>query len=205
MDADVTVGVVDYQAPDAPAEFTRSLHETGFAVLINHPLPQALVQQVYDEWLAFFQTDAKNQYHFDPEKMDGYFSPKISETAKGYTKRDLKEFYHIYPTGRYPSEVSDAALKYYEAGNTLATELLQWVEDHTPADIKAQYSMPLSDMITDSELAGEQRSDVPLRRRIFLRASIPGDALAYAPVQKRSRVLKCWRSRCGCAADRSDH
>lgn len=142
---------VDYRDPDAARKFTESLHNTGFGVLTNHPLSQNLLNTIYQEWYEFFQTDAKNKYAFT-EKMDGYFSPKISETAKGYAKRDLKEFYHVYPWGQYPAEVSKAALEYYEHGNKLATELLQWVEDHTPADIKAKYSMPLSDMITDSDL-----------------------------------------------------
>ncbi|MFZ6711137.1 isopenicillin N synthase family dioxygenase [Undibacterium sp. TC9W] len=143
---------VDYRAPDAAKKFTESLHRTGFGVLTNHPLSQSTLETIYKEWYEFFQTDAKNKYDFDAEKMDGYFSPKISETAKGQTKRDLKEFYHIYPTGRYPSEVSDAARKYYDDGAKLAAELLQWVEDHSPADVKAKYSMPLSDMITNSDL-----------------------------------------------------
>lgn len=143
---------VDYRAPDAAQKFTESLHRTGFGVLTNHPLSQSTLETIYKEWYDFFQTDAKNKYDFDAEKMDGYFSPKISETAKGQTKRDLKEFYHIYPTGRYPSEVSDAARKYYDDGAKLATELLQWVEDYSPAEVKAKYSMPLSDMITDSDL-----------------------------------------------------
>ena len=43
------VAVVDYQASDAPEAFTRSLRETGFAVLVNHPLPETLVQEIYDE------------------------------------------------------------------------------------------------------------------------------------------------------------
>ena len=142
---------VDYLAPDAAQKFTESLHRTGFGVLKNHPLSQAVLETIYKEWYDFFQSDAKSQYAFHPEKMDGYFSPKVSETAKGNTKRDLKEFYHIYPWGRYPAEVSDAARKYYDDGAGLAAELLQWVEDNTPADIKAKYSMPLSDMITGSE------------------------------------------------------
>jgi len=50
------VGVVDFTSPTAPADFTRSLRETGFAVLVNHPLPQDLVQEIYAEWLAFFET-----------------------------------------------------------------------------------------------------------------------------------------------------
>jgi len=143
---------VDYRAPDAAKKFTESLHRTGFGVLTNHPLSQSTLETIYKEWYDFFQTDAKNKYDFDREKMDGYFSPSISETAKGQTKRDLKEFYHIYPTGRYPAEVSDAARKYYDDGARLAAELLQWVEDHSPAEVKAKYSMPLSDMITDSDL-----------------------------------------------------
>ncbi|MFZ6745369.1 isopenicillin N synthase family dioxygenase [Undibacterium sp. JH2W] len=143
---------VDYRAPDAAKKFTESLHRTGFGVLTNHPLSQSTLETIYKEWYEFFQTDAKNKYDFDREKMDGYFSPSISETAKGQTKRDLKEFYHIYPTGRYPEEVSDAARQYYDDGAKLAAELLQWVEDHSPADVKAKYSMPLSDMITDSDL-----------------------------------------------------
>ncbi|MFZ6726763.1 2OG-Fe(II) oxygenase family protein [Undibacterium sp. MH2W] len=143
---------VDYRDPDAARKFTESLHQTGFGVLTNHPLSQHLLNTIYQEWYEFFQTDAKNKYPFDAEKMDGYFSPKVSETAKGFSKRDLKEFYHIYPWGRVPSEVSNAAVEYYAEGSKLAAELLQWVEDHSPAEIKAKYSMPLSDMITDSDL-----------------------------------------------------
>ena len=143
---------VDYRDPDAARKFTESLHQTGFGVLTNHPLSQHLLNTIYQEWYEFFQTDAKNKYTFDAEKMDGYFSPKVSETAKGFAKRDLKEFYHIYPWGRVPSEVSNAAVEYYAEGSKLAAELLQWVEDHSPAEIKAKYSMPLSDMITDSDL-----------------------------------------------------
>jgi len=143
--------VVDFQSPTAPQDFCRSLHETGFGVLRNHPLDQAMVEGIYAEWLAFFNTDAKNQYAQDPEKMDGYFSPAVSETAKNHTKRDLKEFFHIYPWGKYPAEVSDAARRYYSMGSSLAATLLGWVEDHSPAEVKARYSMPLPKMIEGCE------------------------------------------------------
>jgi isopenicillin N synthase-like dioxygenase len=142
---------VDYRSPDAAQKFCESLHNTGFGVLTNHPLSKEMIEKIYQEWLEFFQTEAKNNYAFDPQKMDGYFSPSVSETAKGYVKKDLKEFFHIYPWGRFPSEVTDTAREYYKAGSELAAELLQWVEDYTPADIKARYSMPLSEMIKDSD------------------------------------------------------
>ena len=143
--------IVDYRHPNAAQDFCKSLHETGFGVLSMHPLDQALVEGIYAEWLEFFNSDAKNRYPQDPVKLDGYFSPAISETAKDHTQRDLKEFFHIFPWGRYPAEVSDAAKRYYAAGSQLAAQLLQWVEDHSPPDVKARYSMPLPDMIKGCE------------------------------------------------------
>ncbi len=143
--------VVDFQSPTAAADFCKSLHETGFGVLRNHPLDQALVEGIYAEWLKFFKTDAKHAYAQDSATQDGYFSPAVSETAKNHTQRDLKEFFHLYPWSRYPAEVSDAAQRYYQAGSTLAATLLGWVEAHSPADVKARYSMPLPAMLSGSD------------------------------------------------------
>ncbi|MCY7308882.1 MAG: isopenicillin N synthase family oxygenase [Rhodoferax sp.] len=139
--------IIDYRHPDAGRDFCASLAATGFGVLSNHPLDRSLVDGIYREWLDFFGTDAKHSYGYDPVKLDGYFSPKVSETAKGETKRDLKEFFHIYPWGRYPAEVSDAAYRYYREGSHLAAELLRWVELFSPPHIRARYSLPLPDMI----------------------------------------------------------
>jgi isopenicillin N synthase-like dioxygenase len=143
--------VVDFTSPTAPQEFCKSLHETGFGVLKSHPLSQALVESIYAEWLGFFKSEAKRQYPNDPDKHDGYFSPSVSETAKNNTKKDLKEFYHIYPWGRYPAEVSDNAQRYYAQGAALAATLLGWVEDYSPPEVKARYSMPLPQMIEGSD------------------------------------------------------
>ena len=143
--------IVDFQSPTAPQDFCQSLHTTGFGVLRNHPLQQAMVEGLYREWLGFFHTEAKHHYLRDPEKFDGYFPPSISETAKNHTQKDLKEFFHIYPWGQYPTEVSDAALRYHALGSALAATLLGWVEDNSPAEVKARYSMPLPDMIAGSD------------------------------------------------------
>ena len=108
----MNVEVVDFQASDAPVAFTRSLRETGFAVIVNHPLPQSLVQEIYDEWMAFFDSDAKYKYRFSEGDQDGYFGPDVSETAKGNTVRDIKEFFHVYPWGQYPTEGIKKTLDY---------------------------------------------------------------------------------------------
>ena len=143
--------IVDFQSPDAPRAFCDSLHHTGFGVLKNHPLQRSLVDGIYAEWLAFFQSSAKHLYAQDPARHDGYFSSAVSETAKGHSVKDLKEFFHIFPWGRYPSQVSDAAQRYYQQGLALASTLLGWVETHSPAAVRAGYSMPLPRMLEGSE------------------------------------------------------
>lgn len=143
--------IVDYRSPNAARDFCASLAQTGFGVLSKHPLDRPLVEGIYAEWLAFFGDDAKFSYPCDPVKLDGYFSPKVSETAKGHVQRDLKEFFHIYPWGRYPVEVSDAARRYYAAGSQLAGELLGWVEQYSPPEVRARYTMPLPAMIENCQ------------------------------------------------------
>jgi hypothetical protein len=150
-DGRMQVAVVDYRSPSASADFTLSLKHTGFAVLTNHPLEADLVQKVYDDWLAFFATDAKFKYPFSPDSQDGYFSSAVSETAKGSDIKDIKEFFHVYPWGKYPTEVTDAALRFYDQATDLAKELLDWVEAETPPEVAARFSVPLSKMLDGSK------------------------------------------------------
>ncbi|MGD9996863.1 MAG: 2OG-Fe(II) oxygenase family protein [Ilumatobacteraceae bacterium] len=171
----MNVEVVDYQSPDAPESFTRSLRHTGFAVLVNHPLPQELVQQIYDEWLAFFDSDAKFRYRYTDDGQDGYFAPDISETAKGNTIRDLKEFFHVYSWGQYPAEVSDAALRYREIATDIAKTLLGWVDDNTPDEVKERFSKPLRNMMD-----GSNRSLLRVLRYPPLRGDEPPGAVRAA-------------------------
>jgi isopenicillin N synthase-like dioxygenase len=144
------VAVVDYESPEAPADFTRSLRETGFAVLVNHPLPWTLVEQIYDEWNALFDSPAINDYLVDETGQVGYFPPTMSETAKGHTVRDLKEFFHVYDWSPYPSQVSDAAMQYRQVATDLARTLLVWVEANTPPDVQQRFSQTLSSMLDGS-------------------------------------------------------
>src|SRR3954451_25490545 len=146
----MNVDVVDYTATDAPEKLTRSLRETGFAVLVDHPLPQQLVQGIYDEWLEVFEGHDKFKYRFSDDNQDGYFGPDVSETAKGNSVRDLKEFFHVYPWGRYPTEVSDAALEYAAQAKVIANTLLGWVQANTPPEVTRLSSRPLAQMMNGS-------------------------------------------------------
>lgn len=144
------VQVVDYRASDAPQKFVESLRNTGFGVLTNHPIQQALVDKIYQDWYTFFSQEEKKEFAFDPEKQDGYFSSEISETAKGHTKKDIKEYYHVYPWGRIPEQLKSDILTYYKMASDLASELLDWVEKYSPAEVTKHYSEPLSNMIMDT-------------------------------------------------------
>jgi len=144
------VQVVDYQAEDAAENFVKSLHETGFCVLINHPIKQGLVESIYKSWQEFFLSGDKYEFAFDPIKQDGYFSSEISETAKGHSKKDIKEYFHVYPWGRIPQQLNDEILEYYRLASEFASKLLDWVEAHSPADVAVKYSEALSNMIKDT-------------------------------------------------------
>jgi len=144
------IQVVDYQDKDAGKLFVRSLRETGFGVLINHPIQQQLVESIYKNWYDFFSSEEKHELSFDPEKQDGYFSPEISETAKDHLKKDIKEYYHVYPWGRIPEQLKSEILNYYTVASELAAELLDWVEKYSPEAVSSKYSEKLSNMIKDT-------------------------------------------------------
>jgi len=146
----MSLPVVDYTAKDAPQQFVKSLRETGFGVLTNHPIKQSLVESIYNHWQAFFNSDGKRNFAFDVEKQDGYFAPEISETAKGHQHKDIKEYYHVYPWGRIPQELKEEILHYYQLTSTLASELLDWVEQYSPSEVAQHYSQPLAKMIDNT-------------------------------------------------------
>ena len=142
---------VDYTAPDADKKFVESLRQTGFGVLKNHPIEQSTVTSIYENWQAFFNSDDKLHYAFDNQSHDGFFSTKVSETAKGFKKKDIKEYFHYYPWGQCPEDKKALLDQYYGEANNLAAELLAWVEKHTPTEIAQHYSQSLSSMVDNSD------------------------------------------------------
>ncbi len=145
------VEIIDFNSKDAPKFLTKSLKNTGFAVLKNHNLNIELINSVYLEWSSFFDSKYKFNYKFDLVKQDGYF-PMRSENAVGYNIKDLKEFYHIYlPWGRVPKEISNDTIILRNKLVEIATTILTWIDDNTPDDIRENFSMPLKDMIVDSD------------------------------------------------------
>lgn len=140
---------VDYNTRDAGKVLVQSLHETGFAVLKSHPIDYAVVQKIFAEWKEFFKSDNKNKYIYNKKAGDGYIAIKQSELAKGATFKDIKEFYQLYfPWGRYPEELSNNTINYFKQIYSLAKQLLGWIEEHSPSQIKEKFSESLTTMVS---------------------------------------------------------
>ena len=143
--------VIDFQSSAKAKRFTESLKQTGFAVLKNHAIDNALVEALYSQWLAFLNTGEKYQYEFNQQTQGGFYSTSLSETAKGHSVKDLKEFFHFYKNGICPPSLLAITDELFDQMNQFAIELLGFIEAALPDTVKAQLSMPLSEMIVDSE------------------------------------------------------
>lgn len=161
---------VDFNAPDAQQKFVESLRQTGFGVLKNHPIQQSSVANIYKHWQSFFDSEEKHQFLYNKGKQDGYFPQSVSEIAKGFKKKDIKEYFHYYPWGQCPSELKQELSDYYKNTSALAAQLLTWIELESPESVSKHYSMPLSQMIDGDEqtllrvlhyppLAGDEEPD----------------------------------------------
>ena len=144
------IETVDYTASDAGDRLARSLRETGFAVLANHPIRADRIDEAYALWGGFFASDSKLNYLRDYEKQDGYF-PFKSEHAKDAKKKDLKEFYHVYPWGRVPEDLEAFTRQLYADLTAIGIELLSWLDQLMPDEISASLSMPLQEMMQASQ------------------------------------------------------
>lgn len=146
-----TLTAIDYRADDARQQFVESLRETGFGVLKNHPIRQELVTSIYQNWQTFFDGDTKQDFLFNKGTQDGFFPASVSEVAKDHKVKDIKEYYHYYPWGQCPDELHAEISEYYREANSLAGELLSWIEAFSPGEIAAGYSQPLTSMIEGSQ------------------------------------------------------
>ena len=132
----MNVLVVDYRDPDAPAKFTESLRTTGFGVLKNHPIPQSLVEEIYREWLGFFDTEAKHRYAFSRRRRTAS-SPPPSPRRPRATRSRTSRSSSTLPVGPLPAEVATRRGATTSIANGVACELLAWVDDQHAAEVKA--------------------------------------------------------------------
>ncbi|MEM6547553.1 MAG: 2OG-Fe(II) oxygenase family protein [Pseudomonadota bacterium] len=143
------IATVSYTDPDAPAAFARSLRETGFAVLTDHPIGPERIEALYAAWGRFFGSEDKHSWTVEPGGQDGYF-PFRSENAKDSQFKDLKEFYHIFPGGRVPPALEAETRAMHADLVDVGLRLLSWLQAESPPEVLARFSEPLPKMLEDS-------------------------------------------------------
>ena len=142
---------VSYLASDCDSLFMASLHEYGFAAVVDHPLDGERISRIYRDWLAFFASDAVALFEMDPVRQDGYFSLSQAEHAKGFVERDHKEYFQFYPWGRCPEALHSDLATHFTSAVQLGAELLTCIARSLPDNITSDLSEPLRDMIHGSE------------------------------------------------------
>ncbi|MER5521333.1 2OG-Fe(II) oxygenase family protein [Streptomyces sp. NPDC002763] len=138
------IPTVDCARPDAEVRLPRALAGAGCALLLSPPIPAGTVQRIYDEWLAFFASDAKHRHTAGATRPDGYFPPP--EQSEGGFAGDRKEFFHVYPGGSYPPSTPETALAYFAEAHTFARTLLDWIDRAEPEEDRARRATSLARM-----------------------------------------------------------
>ena len=151
MSAPVALPQISYTAPGFDVAFMASLHEYGFAAVVDHPLDDDRVARIYGEWLAFFASGEAVGFRMDPQKQDGFFSLQQAEHAKGFVERDFKEYFQFYPWGRCPESLKADLASHFDAAVELGAELLSCIARSLPKAVTAELTEPLQDMIQESE------------------------------------------------------
>ena len=151
MSAPVALPQISYADPGFDAAFMASLHEYGFAAVVDHPLDDGRVARIYGEWLAFFASGGATEFRMDPVKQDGYFSLQEAEHAKGFDERDYKEYFQFYPWGRCPESLQADLANHFDAAVELGAELLSCIARSLPEAVTGELTEPLREMIQGSE------------------------------------------------------
>ncbi|MEM9762694.1 MAG: 2-oxoglutarate and iron-dependent oxygenase domain-containing protein, partial [Pseudomonadota bacterium] len=137
-----TIATISYTDPGAPAAFARSLHETGFAVLRDHPIAAERIASLYESWGAWFAGEEKHDWTRRPGGAAGYF-PFQSENAKDSAVKDLKEFFHVYPDAPVPAALEAETRAMHAARAATGQRLLDWLAAESPAAVTEALSEPL--------------------------------------------------------------
>lgn len=147
--SDFNVLAISYSDPNAGQLFAKSLHETGFAILKDHPVKPEQISAMYDTWSEYFGEDDRFSHAVKPGEVHGYYGFK-SENAKGSAHKDLKEFFHVYQDRQVPEPVEAETRTFQKEMIAIGAELLGWLQNNTPNDIRDSLSEPLPAMIEGS-------------------------------------------------------
>lgn len=145
----MNIKTVDYNSSNAGKELAQSLHETGFAVLHNHPINYQLFTDVVNDWAKFFDREDKHDYTFSKTVRYGYY-PFLTETSSLYDKPNINEYYHHNPVHPLPNGMSNITNEYYDQVAKMAVQVATWLEQEIPDNIKEKFDKTFVEMVKES-------------------------------------------------------
>ncbi|MGN6690328.1 MAG: 2-oxoglutarate and iron-dependent oxygenase domain-containing protein, partial [Sphingopyxis sp.] len=97
MTAAVPVISMSLPADQFAQDFGASFERFGFAMITDHGIDPALIDEAWDKAKAFFALpeDVKRAYHIAGGGGARGYTPFGTEIAKGAKEVDLKEFWHV--------------------------------------------------------------------------------------------------------------
>jgi isopenicillin N synthase-like dioxygenase len=128
----MSIKTIDYYSKTVKEDFIKSIKETGFGILVNTDIPKRLMFEVYRSFEEFFHDELKKYSKiFSDNTQEGYY-PMLSEKAKDYNIKDLKEFYHFYPHGTNGDPISVYTKPLTDRLESLGAEILTWLQEAYP-------------------------------------------------------------------------
>jgi isopenicillin N synthase-like dioxygenase len=127
------------------SELGNAFNTIGFVAIKNHGLSEEFRLKLYESIQKFFFLDDESKQKYEFPELSGQrgYIGKNKEKAKGFTKPDLKEFYHIgqpnkrshMPDNVFPLEVSDfesltvdTFKLFEETGKTLLQAIAEYLD-----------------------------------------------------------------------------
>lgn len=147
-----SVSTIDFQSNTAPREFYESLKNTGFALITNHGIDYATMQQKLREFFALSDTE-KDRFHnrHHPITRLGWY-PLGVENAAGSKVPNQMEYIHYAPNHVvFEGELNDAIGPYFQGMFEIAKTLTGWLDQMLPSGISLSDDRSLAEMITNEQ------------------------------------------------------
>ena len=141
------VEIVDYKAPDAAETLARSLRDTGFAVLKNHPISAERIGLPSTIHGAASSPARKSLILPCSRRRMMAISPSGPRMPR-ILQSGPEGFFHVYrAAGCLPT--SRRTRRIYADLDSLGRELLGWIQQQAPAEVAENLSMPLDQMMEE--------------------------------------------------------
>ncbi len=141
------IKAVDLGTPDSHEQVVTSLIESGFAVIENHGIEKQSLTDLYARWDDLFVNGEFRKFEADANSQNGYFSQDQSETAKGATEKDLKEFFQYRPGCEMPAALRELTANYFDTLFDLGKTILTWIQENTSTKLWESLDRPLPDWL----------------------------------------------------------